>query len=419
VKDIDRGKGLLQSGTMRVLLINQVFDPQATSQYLSRLAEELVKRGHEVSVLTGRRDYDDPALSYPARETWRGVEIIRLWSAGMGHGAKWRRAVDFFSFLVAASIRGLSLPPADVVMALTTPPLVSVLGAALAKLWRGRFVYWVMDLNPDEAVAIGWLKPDGAMTHLLDTASRWSLRQADRVIVLDDYMRARVAAKGIAPEKIATVPIWTHGEVRFDPEGRERFRREHGLEGKFLVMYSGNHTPCHPLDTLVEAARLLRDDPQIHFCFVGGGTEWRRLRDQAQAEAWTNAMFLGYQPFEALSGSLSAADAQVVVMGDAFVGIVHPCKVYNFLAVERPFVLIGPEKCHVTDLIRDAGLGEVSSSFRHGESRALAEDLRRCVREAEEGRKPVWPPRESLAQWTEPVIVEKIALLIESPGSKK
>jgi colanic acid biosynthesis glycosyl transferase WcaI len=405
---------------VRVLLINQVFhpDPQATSQYLSRLAAELVKRGHEVTVLTGQRDYDDPLRLYPQRETWREIEIIRVWSTGLGHGSKLGRMVDFFSFLLLASWRALFLRRADVVVALTTPPLVSLLGAILSLRWKARFIFWVMDLNPDEAVAVGWLKADGIAAHLLDQASRGSLRAAERVIVLDDYMRARVAAKGIALEKIVTIPIWMQGEVRFDPEGRERFRREHGLADKFVVMYSGNHTPCHPLDTLVQAARLLRDDPYIHFCFVGGGIEWRKLRDRARAEAWPNATFLGYQPFEALSASLSAADVQVVAMGDAFVGIVHPCKVYNFLAVERPFVFIGPERSHIPDLIRAAGLDGVASSFRHGESRALAEELARRAHAVDAGLTEPWP-HANLGPWTEAEVVGKIMAVVENSPAKK
>jgi colanic acid biosynthesis glycosyl transferase WcaI len=405
---------------MRVLLINQVFypDPQSTGQHLSGLAQGLVKRGHQVTVLTSRRCYDDPARSYPARETWRGVEIIRVWSSGFGHGTKGRRILDFATFLVSATRRALFLPRSDAIVALTTPPLLSVLGAALAKLSRGRFIYWVMDLNPDEAVAVGWLKADGPLTHILESLSRWSLRQADWVVVLDDYMRERVVAKGIAPPKIVTVPIWMHGDVRFDPEGRERFRREHGLADKFVVMYSGNHTPVHPLDTLVEAAALLRKDSRLHFCFVGGGIEWRKLRDRAQVEAWPNATFLGYQPFEALSDSLSAADVQVVAMGNAFVGIVHPCKIYNFLAVERPFLFIGPERGHVPDLIRDAGLGALAGTVRHGESQALAEELRRRADAAESGLVVTWPARERLAPWTEAAAVEKIVGLIENPRAK-
>jgi len=178
---------------------------------------------------------------------------------------------DFLSFLLLACWRGVFLPRADVVMALTTPPLVSVLGAILSLLWRARFVCWLMDLNPDEAVAVGWLDRDGPVTDFLETALRWSLERAERVIVPDIYMRGRLLGKGVPAEKMEVIPLWVQGGVIFDAAGRERFRREHGLEGKYVVMYAGNHTPCHPLDTLMSAARLLRDEARIHFCFIGGG----------------------------------------------------------------------------------------------------------------------------------------------------
>jgi len=132
----------LQTKGVRVLLINQVFHPdlQATSQYLSRLAEELSQRGHEVTVLTARRDYDDPTRVYPAREVWRGVEIIRVWDTGCERGAIGGRMLSYLTFLGAALLRGLFLRRPEVVVTLTTPPLVSVLGGMLALLWRARFV---------------------------------------------------------------------------------------------------------------------------------------------------------------------------------------------------------------------------------------------------------------------------------------
>ena len=402
---------------MRVLLINQVFhpDPQATSQYLARLAEELAGRGHQVTVLTARRDYDHSTHRHPARETWRRVDIVRVWNTGLGHASTLRRAVDFLTFLLSVFLRALFLPRADVVVTLTTPPLVSVLGGILARRWRARFVYWVMDLNPDQVIAIGWLKPDTLAARLLETASRWSLNRADRIIVLDRFMRERLLAKGLPAEKIDLIPLWAQHEVAFDPAGRERFRREHKLENKFVVMYAGNHSPCHPLDTLVHAAELLRDDSRLHFCFVGGGIDWPRLRNRAREEHRANVTFLDYQPFDQLPALLSAADLQVVVLGDPFVGISHPCKVYNFLAAQRPFLYVGPDPSHIADLIRDAGLEKVTASFRHGEAPALAAELRRLAHASVNGDpSPPWPEKGLTAPWSEAAILPKIIAVLET-----
>ena len=125
-------------------------------------------------------------------------------------------------------------------------------------LWRARFIYWVMDLNPDEAIAVGWLAPGSPMARFLEALSRWSLRKADRVIVNDKYVKERLEAKGIPGAKIDPVPLWIQDEAVFSAAKRDEFRRTHGLEQKYVVMFAGTHSPCHPLDTLVDAARLLR-----------------------------------------------------------------------------------------------------------------------------------------------------------------
>jgi glycosyltransferase involved in cell wall biosynthesis len=362
---------------VRFLLLNQTFYPDvaSTAQHLSDLALGLVQRGHTVTVLASRRAYDEPAQVFPKREMWRGVRILRVSSTAFGKDARWRRAADFASFMSACAMRLVFIERPDVVVALTSPPLISFVGACLALVRRCRFVYWVMDLNPDEAVAAGWLKARSLMTTLLEFISRWSLQRADKVIVLDRFMRERIAAR--TARKVHVIPPWAHdGEVKFDAAGRERFRQTHGLTAKFVVMYSGNHSPCHPLDTLLEAAQRLADVPEVVFCFVGGGSEWRRIRrlkedgkirtvehsghscnqvaQPAQAlrdrSPMSNVLCLPYQPLSELSGSLSAADLHVVVMGEPFVGLVHPCKVYNILQVGAPVLYIGPRPSHVSDL---------------------------------------------------------------------
>jgi glycosyltransferase involved in cell wall biosynthesis len=269
------------------LLLNQTLYPvvMATGQYLTEVALRLVERGHQVTVVTSRRAYDQPETQFQKTETWRGIRIYRVGSTGFGKGAKWRRAADFASFLALCSLRLALLPRHDVVVALTSPPLISFLGAWLAKLRRRRFFYWVMDFNPDEAIAAGWLRPESLPARLLDRMSRFSLRQATKVIALDRFMRDRIVAKGITPANVVVIPPWSHDtEVKFDPEGRERFRKAHGLDGKFVVMYSGNHSPCHPLQTLLAAAQQLAADPGVVFCFVGGGSEWRKIAEKQKPE---------------------------------------------------------------------------------------------------------------------------------------
>ena len=385
---------------MKFLLLNQTFYPDvmATGQYLTEVALRLVARGHQVTVVTSRRAYDDPGRVFPKTETWRGVCIYRVASTAFGKGAKWRRAADFASFLMLCSLRLVLLPRHDVVVALTSPPLISFLGAGLARLRRSRFFYWVMDFNPDEAIAAGWLRPDSRSARLLDRMSRFSLRQANRVIALDRFMRDRIIAKGIPPANVVVIPPWSHDtEVKFDPEGRKRFRKAHGLDGKFVVMYSGNHSPCHPLETLLGAAERLKDDKSIAFCFVGGGSEWRKIRQKLEGETRgqgtggledhgprspSNILCLPYQPLDQLAGSLSAADLHVVVMGEAFVGLVHPCKIYNIMAVGAPVLYIGPRPSHLSEMLDGLNHEYPCAAVAHGEVDQVVQAIERLRRDS-------------------------------------
>lgn len=354
---------------MRVLLLNQCFYPDvvSTAQHLTDLAVELTAEGHRVTVIASRRGYDNPELEFPAQETYKGIRIIRIPTLGLGKSAKWRRAADFASFLICCVLRLLLLPRYDAVVALTSPPLISLLGALFTKLKGGRFYFWVMDLNPDEAVAAGWLRETSATAKVLQALLRYSLRQAERIFVLDRFMKERIQAKGITEDRLLVIAPWAHDDaIRYDEQGREAFRAEHGLTDKFVVMYSGNHSPCHPLDTLLLAAEQLASRSEILFCFVGGGSEQLKVERFAGDKGLANIKCLPYQPMAKLAGSLSAADLHVVVMGAPFRGIVHPCKVYNILAIGTPFLYIGPAESHVADLISQLEPEASAYSAPHG-----------------------------------------------------
>ncbi len=351
----------------------------ATALQASDLTARLVERGHDVTVVCSRRAYDSPPQRYPRTETWRGVRIRRISSFGFGKTARWRRAMDFGSYLCNCLIHLALLPRFDRVIAMTSPPLISWLGALFARIKGGLFIFWVMDLNPDEALVAGWLRPDSWMTRFLEALLRYGLNQAVTVVALDRYMARRIEAKGIPPDRIAVLPPWPQDHlIRYDAEGRTKFRREHRLEEKFVVMYSGNHSPCHPLTTLLEAARRLEDRSNIAFCFVGGGSEFETVRRFANDLQLPNVRTVPYQPMETLAASLSSADLHVVIIGEPFVGILHPCKVYNIRALGIPYLYIGPADSHISEMEPTfvARHGEVEAVMRHIETAAASRLVR-------------------------------------------
>jgi len=364
---------------MKILILNQAFYPDvvSTAQHASDLAKALTQVGHEVTVVCSSRGYDDPRVRFPQRETWNAVNIIRIRSTGFGKSSRWRRAADFSTFMASCALRVWRLQRFDVVVAMTSPPLISFLSSLAVPGRASSFVFWSMDLNPDEAIAAGWLREKSLTARVLSRMLLHSLQRADRIVALDRFMKDRIRAKGIPAEKVVVVPPWSHDDrVRFDPAGREEFRALYKLSRRFVVMYSGNHSPCHPLETLLQAAERLAENEDVVFCFVGGGSEFGKVKERARNRGLRNVLCLPYQPIEKLAGSLSAADLHVVVMGDQYVGIVHPCKIYNVLAVKKPFLYIGPIESHVTDIIGQSS-AYVSS---HGDVEGVVANILRAMR---------------------------------------
>lgn len=404
---------------MKILLLNQVFYPDAvaTANFLSDLAVELAERGHKVTVVAARRAYNDPDKNFPGRENWRGVRVFRVYSTRFGKKAKWRRAADFASFIFFCCVRLLFMPRQDAVIALTTPPLISFIGACRAKMWGAKSCYWVMDMNPDEAIAAGWLKKDSPTGKVLEWMSRFSFHHSDQIIALDRFMRERIVDKGISPDKITVIPPWSHdNEIHYDPVGRETFRKKYGLENKFVVMYAGNHSPVHPLDTLMGAAEQLKNDTSITFCFVGSGSEFHRIKQWAAEGKYAGVLCLPHQPLSTIAPVLSAADAHVVVMGQPFVGLVHPCKIYNILAVGAPVLYVGPKPSHVTEIFDQLDEGYPRASVGHGDSAELMHrilDLRTMRIENSAN------PTGIMVQFSQEALLSKLIATIEDNGKNE
>jgi colanic acid biosynthesis glycosyl transferase WcaI len=363
---------------LKILFLNQAFYPDVVSsaQHAADLAAHLSGEGHEVHAVAGARGYDNPSNTFAREEIWKGIRIHRVPSGSMGKRTRWTRAYDFAFFLICLSWRLITLPRFDVVVAMTTPPLIGFLASWFVRLKGGRLVYWVMDMNPDQAIAAGWLRAGSVPARVFGWMLNHTLRSASRIVVLDRFMQDRVLEKGARSQAIDVVPPWSHDPVvHADTTAREDFRREHGLTGKFVVMYSGNHSPCHPLKSLLDAAFQLRERTDIQFVFIGGGSEHPRVKAFAAEHGLSNITVLPYQPIERVGGSLGSADLHVVVMGDPFVGMVHPCKIYNILSLGIPVLYIGPDEGHIPDMIPVEAYSRWFRAARHGESERIASQI--------------------------------------------
>jgi colanic acid biosynthesis glycosyl transferase WcaI len=342
-----------------LLLISQVYvpDPASVGQHLHDVASEMARRGWRVVVLASARGYNDPSVRYPAREVRDGVEIRRLPLSSLGKRTILHRVVAQLAFLGQATLHGLFVRGLGRVLVSTSPPMCSAIGWLISMVRGAPMVYWAMDLNPDQMVEMGWISPKSPIVRLFDFFNRRVLNRAAAVVTLDRFMAERLERKTNLAGKLTIQPPWPHeSALETVAHDENPFRHEHGLDGTFVFMYSGNHSLCTPLKTILEAALRVQDDERLVFMFIGAGTGKAEVDDLIAERKPRNIVSLPYQPMSEIRYSLSAADVHLVVVGPQEVGVRHPCKVYGAMALGRPVLLIAPDPCHASDLVAE-GIG--------------------------------------------------------------
>jgi len=345
---------------MRILLLNQTFYPDvaATAQHAHDLALDLVKQGHQVSVVTSRSIYGKKGAELPKREAVDGIEVYRVGASLFGKGSTFARLIDFLAFYVLATVQMISLPKHDVIVPFTTPPMI-VCAAVLTKwIKRCKVVYWVMDLYPDIAVAHGILKPKGLVTKLLRGIHRLFAQRTDAVVALGTCMKDKLVAQGVDVDKVHVLTVWADAsEITPTERADNTLAEQWGLGDDFIVMYSGNFGLAHDTETLKQAMLSLRDEPGLRFLFVGAGKGFEAIQQFAKDQSLTHTMFQPYQPRSELSQSLSLGDVHLVSQTDAMTGLLVPCKLFGILTAARPAIFIGHPDAYAWQLIEQHQLG--------------------------------------------------------------
>src|SRR6185437_964541 len=130
----------------------------------------------------------------------------------------------------------------------TSPPLVGISACIVKLVRRVPIAYWAMDLNPDQLITMGKVKEKGLVARVLEWGNRTILRRSDLIVALDRFMAGRLLKRGNFEKKMLIMPPWSHEDQMTEVEQETNpFRVQHGLVGKRVIMYSGNHSPANPL----------------------------------------------------------------------------------------------------------------------------------------------------------------------------
>ena len=339
------------------------------------VAVEMTRRGFQVVVFTSNRGYADPGNEYADYEYLEGVHVVRLAWSSFGKSSIAARLVGGGLFLAQAVTCAATLPRIDHLLVSTSPPMGGIAGPILRRLRSVPFTFWSMDLNPDQIVASGRFEATSWPVRAFDWLMRETLLAAEHVVALDPFMAERLRRKEEIGSKLTILPPWPHLDGSTLPSGPDgsRFRQAHGLSDKLVIMYSGNLSPVHSVQTVLDAARSLYEDQQFSFVFVGAGLGRAEIERCVTQFGLRNVKTLPYQPLSELHEALAAADVHLVSMGPSMVGIVHPCKIYGAMAVGRPILALGPRGSHVAEIVTKHDVGW---HVEHGDTARMLEVLR-------------------------------------------
>ncbi|MHB8589545.1 MAG: glycosyltransferase family 4 protein [Candidatus Dormibacteraceae bacterium] len=323
---------------MRILVVNQYFHPDrsATAQLLTELCDDL-SRHHEIHVVAGRPSYNQAGLLDIPPTPNSAVRVSRAWSTTFDRAWMPGRLTNYATYLTTSLVAAVTATRPDVVLVWTDPPLIGLVAALAARAQRVPFVLATQDIFPDIAIQLGRLT-NPAVIRLLRWAARRQFSSAVRIVSLGQDMDRRLRALGVPSQKIRTVANWADGSLIRRLIQPSPLRAAWGFGDSFVVMHSGNIGLSQSLETLVDAADLLRERRDILIAIVGEGAAKARLKADVTSRGLGNVRFLTFQPKAALSESLAAADVHLVSLKRGLEGFIVPSKVYGIMAAGKPFI---------------------------------------------------------------------------------
>ncbi|MFQ3616614.1 MAG: glycosyltransferase family 4 protein [Cyanobacteriota bacterium] len=366
---------------MKILIYSYNYFPEpiGIAPLMTELAEGLVQRGHQVRVVTGMPNYPQRRI-YPGyrgqlyqTRVENGVRVQRCYVWIRPRPGLLGRVLLDGSFVVTSIVQALWGFRPDVIL-LTTPPLpVSVPAALLGKIYRCPVVLNVQDILPEAAVRLGIVRHRLAIW-VFEALEQFAYRSATAIAVIADGFAQNLVSKGVPLQKLVCIPNWVDVNfIRPMPPAENQFRQQHSLQDKFIVLYAGNIALTQGMETVIEAAALLRDLPDLLVAIVGEREACRQLQDYARQCHADNVQFFDFQPREQLPHLMAAADVGLVVQRKNVVSFNMPSKFQLLLASGCPVVASAPLAGELAKLVLHSKAGIV---VQPEQPEQLAEALR-------------------------------------------
>jgi len=331
---------------LRILFLTHYFAPDTTSNciIMTELARELSRLGHDITVVTSFPHYDHNVV--PEEYRWRIIEQtqedrVRVYRTYvyLPQQKRWvgGRFLSYASYNVMSTIVSVFLARHDVILAPSPPLTVGITACVLSKRWKTPYVYNVQDIFPEVAVELGVLR-NPTLIRFFEWLERLVYDKAAAISVLSEGFRRNVLSKGVCAQKIRVIPNLVDVEyIRPMPKDNP-FARQHQWHDRFVVMYAGNVGRSQSLETLLEAACLLRDLSDLQVAIVGNGAMKMDLEAMAQKFNLYNVTFLPFQPREVLPEMYAAANVSLVILKGGIGERSVPSKIYTIMASGRPMI---------------------------------------------------------------------------------
>ncbi|WP_392534291.1 glycosyltransferase family 4 protein [Nostoc sp. C117] len=331
---------------MHILIYSYNYYPEpiGIAPLMTELAEGLVKRGHEVRVITGMPNYPQREIYHEYRGKWyvteqtNGVTIQRSYLRIKSKPNLLDRLLLELSFVFTSLPQAFKGKRPDAIL-LTVPPLLSTLPATMFSwLYNCPLILNVQDILPEAAVRVGLLK-NKWMIKGLAALEKFAYHTAHTISVIADGFSENLVNKGVPANKIVCIPNWVNiNFIRPLPKHNNSWRATHKLHGKFVVLYSGNIALTQGLETVIEAAVCLRHIKDIVFVIVGEPIALQRLQEYCLLNGADNVLLIPLQPREKLPEMLAASDVGLIVQKRDVISFNMPSKIPLLLATGRPIV---------------------------------------------------------------------------------